>query len=159
MTGGPRIAVIGYGNPLRGDDAAGLAVVHRLRGRLPADVQLHEVCRDGASLIEVWAQCETAIVVDAVSSGAAPGAVHCWDVRCLPPDPTLRFASTHAIGLREAVQLAETLHRTPGKLLIVGIEGKDFQPAAPLSHEVERAIDEAAEWIIREVAGSASRIT
>jgi hydrogenase maturation protease len=49
----------------------------------------------------------------------------------------------------EAVQLARALGRLPGRLLVIGIEGKRFDSGAGLSPEVERA----AERLADELAG------
>lgn len=72
------IVVIGCGNPARGDDGAGIAVVRHLRETPLAareDVRLVDA---GTSGMEVMFQARGAarvIVVDASSSGSEPGAV------------------------------------------------------------------------------------
>ena len=73
--------VIGVGNRMRGDDAAGLVVIDRLTGRLPADVRLVESAGDVTHLLDAWRDASRAIVVDAVVSGEEPGTVHRLDAR------------------------------------------------------------------------------
>jgi hypothetical protein len=73
----PRSAlIIGLGNPDRGDDAAGLLVAESLRER-GAEAIVHT--GGTLDLIEIWAETERVIVVDAVLSGGAPGTVRTWN--------------------------------------------------------------------------------
>jgi hydrogenase maturation protease len=140
---GPRLtAVIGVGNEWRRDDAAGLAVARRLRGRLPAHVSVLEHEGEPVALVDAWSAARLAVVVDAVSSGAAPGTIHRVDGRRERLPAELFRGSTHAFGLAEAVELARALERLPARLLVYGIEGECFGAGSGLSPEVERAVEE-----------------
>src|SRR3972149_5320288 len=79
--GRQRVLVIGVGNPYRRDDAAGREAVRRLRDRAPHVIATLEHDGEGTSLMEAWQGADLVIVVDAVSSGAAPGTVRRFDVR------------------------------------------------------------------------------
>jgi hydrogenase maturation protease len=105
-------------------------------------------------LIEQWSGAVAAIVLDAVSSGAPPGTVHRLDALTERFPAELSRGSTHALGIVEAVQLARALERLPGRLLVIGIEGKRFDPGAGLSPEVERAAVRLAD----ELAGQSLNI-
>jgi hydrogenase maturation protease len=48
--------------------------------------------------------------------------------------------STHAFGVREAVELARAMSGLPESLFIYGIEGKQFSVGSRLSPEVKRAV-------------------
>ncbi len=72
-----QVRIVGCGNPDRGDDAAGLLVVRRLR---ELDVKAAEECSDVLSLIECWRSADDVTVVDAVLSGALAGTLTLWDV-------------------------------------------------------------------------------
>lgn len=50
----------------------------------------------------------------------------------------------YAFGLAAAVQLGRALHRLPGRLLLVGVEGSSFAPGAPLSPAVADAVGPAS---------------
>jgi len=150
-----RIALIGYGHPSRGDDAAGPLVARRLRGMLPAAVDVHEVIGDGTALMEAWGGCDRAVVVDAMVSGAPPGTVHRLDGRRLSGAGDFRSPSSHALGLREAIRLAEMLGRLPGKLDIIGIEGRRFETGEAPGPEVQEGIARAAAVLLDEFAATA----
>lgn len=130
----PRRVVIGVGNAARGDDAAGVIAARRLGGLE------HE--GDPVALLHVWCDADTAIVIDAVSSGAPPGTVHRFDATAAPLPTKLRgSSSTHALGLAEAIELGRTLGQLPARLIVYGIEGERFEAGAELTPAVAAAIE------------------
>jgi hydrogenase maturation protease len=77
--------VIGVGNQFRHDDGAGPAVIERLRGQLPGEVELVVTDGDAVRLIEAWSGASLAVVVDAVRADPpVPGRLHRFIVG---PDP------------------------------------------------------------------------
>jgi hydrogenase maturation protease len=146
--------VIGVGNRWRRDDAAGLAVAQLLAGRLP--VQVLEREGEPAGLIDAWNGTDAVWLVDAVASGSPPGTVQRIDVaeQELPPD--LFRASTHHLGLAEAVELARALGRLPERIVFYGIEGRSFEAGEGLTPAVEDAVGEVAEAIRKEVEACTS---
>jgi hydrogenase maturation protease len=145
--------VIGVGNPWRRDDAAGLAVARRLRGTLPAGVELLEREGEPAGLIDAWDGADALWLVDAVSSGAAPGTVHRLDASAQELPAGLFRASTHHLGLAEAVELARALGRLPIRTIFYGIEGASFDVGEELTPEVEAAVVRVADAVREEVTG------
>lgn len=158
MTTGRRAVVIGVGNEFRRDDGAGPAAVERLRGRVPAGVRL--VVSDGepASLLEAWTGADLAIVVDAVSGGAAPPgrlyrvAADGGDIGGL--DDLGADASTHSLGLGTAVGLSRALGRMPAALVVHAVEGADFGHGQGLSTVVGAAMDELAAAVLADLGGA-----
>ena len=137
--------LIGVGNGWRGDDGAGLAVARRVRELAPAGVEVREVEGDATALVDVWWGAGHVVVVDAAQSGAAPGTVRRFDVGSQPlPARSLR-SSTHAFGVADAVELARSLDRLPGRLDVYAIEGVSFVAGDSLSPSVERAVAELAD--------------
>ena len=128
--------VIGVGNPLRHDDAVGLAVAKRTGG------VLHE--GECSPLVDLWAAHGEVIVVDAASSGAVAGTVSRFDAAAGPVPIRGVRSSTHAFGVHEAIELARSLGRLPARLEVYAIEGADFSPGAGLTPAVERAAAELA---------------
>ena len=146
----PAIAVIGVGNALRGDDGAGPAVLGRLRAECPAGVELCESDGEVTGLLDALSGRRAAIVVDAVCSGAEAGTVHCW--RDDAPALAVLRSSTHALGVADALALAEALQRRPHRVTVVAIEARHFAPGEPLSPPVAQAVDPAAAVVRRELA-------
>lgn len=143
--------IIGCGNADRGDDAAGLLVARRLRAM---GVEAQEQSGEALALIESWRETNErpdVILVDAVVTGAAPGAVIVWDARQAPVVGDYFRCSTHAFGVAGAIELARILDLLPPSLLIYGIEAGQFGIGSEPSAEVLRAIEEVAGRIAVEV--------
>ncbi|GLV53500.1 peptidase M52 [Dictyobacter sp. S3.2.2.5] len=148
-----RMLVIGIGNGYRSDDGAGLLALRMLKEmQLPDGVTCLESDGDGVWLLDAWAHAERVILIDAVASGACPGALHRLD-----PHVTSmafagpRFCSSHAFGVWEAIQLARALNRLPPDLLIYGIEGECFCAGTTISPVVECAVKEVVKLIWRDI--------
>lgn len=133
--------IIGCGNLQRGDDAAGILVVHRLREMgIDAEEAGDEILRAMAA----WKPEDHVIFVDAAQSSEAPGTV----LRFQPEElahyvHALRF-STHGIGLADMVGLAGALGRLPQRLSVIGIVGENFTAGARLTPAVREAIEDVA---------------
>lgn len=147
----PATVIIGIGNELRGDDAAGLWAVRRLRELAPGPMGIWEQSGEASSLIEAWEGAETAMVMDAVLTGAPAGTIHRFEplVQPFPKIPAPR--STHALGLAEAVELAQALGRLPERLIVYGIEGRNFERGAEPSPEVRGAVEVLVSCVLREL--------
>lgn len=143
--------VIGIGNPLRGDDGAGHAVVRAIRASVP-DVPVLLAGGDGAALLEAWKDVAVVVVVDAVRSGAAPGTVHRFEATAAALPRVLSSASTHTFGLPDAVELSRTLGTLPRRLIVYGIEGAEFAAGEGLSADVQAAVPLVAAQVLEELA-------
>ncbi len=124
--------VIGIGNPWRGDDGVGHAVVEALAGT--PGLTTATCSGEPAELMELWQGHDPVILVDAVVTGAAPGTLHRLDAR--EPLPRGARYSSHGIGLAEAVELARSLGDLPETLIVHGIEPARLEDGAGLSPEV-----------------------
>jgi hydrogenase maturation protease len=151
MWSGIRLAlrIISCGNLGRGDDAAGLLVARRLREiGVEPEVEIIEESGDSFSLMDCWVGFEHMILVDATAPSGTPGQIRVWNADANPwPEDVFR-CSTHAFGVREAVELARAMNRLPQSLLIYGIEGKQFSFGAPISPEVERSVESVAQQLL-----------
>jgi len=144
-----RTIVIGVGNALRGDDAAGLQVARRLAARGVAGV--HEAPGETASLMELWKNAAGVLLADAAQSGAAAGTVTRLDASRVPLPAAFLHCSTHAFGVAEAVELSRSLGSLPPRIIVFGIEGASFEHGAPLSPEAEAGVAVAAAMIEAEL--------
>ena len=147
--------MIGLGNRWRSDDGAGLAVVERLRGRLPAGVGARAYEGEPTGLIDAWEGASALWLVDAVQSGAPAGTLHRLDAAGAPLPAALLGPSSHHVGLGEAVELARVLGRLPDRVLVYGIEGGSFDVGEGLTPPVAAAVDALVERLAGELARAA----
>lgn len=143
------MTIVGVGNPYRGDDAAGLIAVQRVRQRKPG-VRVVEWTGDLVEMFDAVAPESSVIIVDAVLTGAAPGTVLRWDASARPlPERGMR-ASTHAFSVSTAIELARAIGRLPASVVLYGIEGVTFDEGAGMSPQVSASIDQVVESVIEE---------
>jgi hydrogenase maturation protease len=154
MHDSPHTLVIGCGNRLCGDDAAGPELVRLLLARgLPAGMRCLDAATDGVAVIEAMRHVPSVILVDACASGAEPGTIlelTDADVETPPPGGV----SVHAIRWNHALVLARQLlgPSYPPRVTIRLISGQFFQPADALSPAVVKAVERLADQIVADVA-------
>jgi hydrogenase maturation protease len=110
------------------------------------DVRLAGCDGEPARLIGLWEDAGLAVVVDAVR-GPRPGRIHELDL-----DGVGRHRgspSSHALGLEAAVELARAVDRLPGRLVVVAVEGADFDLGTGLSAPVAAALPAVAARVTR----------
>jgi hydrogenase maturation protease len=142
------VVVIGVGNRVMGDDAVGPVVIDRLVGQISKSVALVESVGDATHLLETWRDAQLAVIIDAVVSGGVAGSVQRIDgMRGFPS--AWRSASTHLVGLAEAIELGEAVGVLPEAMVIYGVEIAGVEPGVGLGPAVELAVNEVAASIVQ----------
>lgn len=136
---GPKVLVIGYGSPIRGDDALGPLAADRLAERsLPKGVSVIARHVLTAELVADIADHDAVIFLDA-GADLAPG-----EIRCQPllPDASGISAMAHFLDPRELLAWCETLHgQAPDSYLVTG-GGASFDYAGyALTPAAQDAVD------------------
>ena len=145
------ILVIGMGNPVQGDDAAGIEVARRIRRQASRrDVTVMELIGDQLALLDAWTGARTVCVVDAIHSGCKPGRVHRFDAG-EPLGAPFHRPGTHTFSLAHVIELSRSMGRLPARLIGYGIEGASFGLGETMSPEVEAAVDSVTSEILRRV--------
>ncbi len=150
-----KLLVLGLGQSLRGDDAAGLEAVRQWQAAYPqtarqVNVLLAEL--PGLGLLDLLDGMDSAILVDAVHGEAAPGTLH-----RIAPEKLESFtpgsASAHGWGVAETLHLGRMLYPELGhyRITLIGIEAGSMGMGEGLSGEVQRALPEAVKLIEKEV--------
>jgi hydrogenase maturation protease len=149
-----RVTLIGLGNRLRHDDAAGPEVAHRVRAAAPAGIDVLELRDDPIALLDAWNGADLAVVVDTVRTGAPPGTVHRLDLhgRMAVPDRRDRHSS-HTLALGDLIELAGALERLPRRMVIIAIEGGELGHGIGLSVPVRAAVEVVVDNLLQEFAG------
>lgn len=141
--------VLGLGNPLMGDDGAGLVALDRMRHvAWPEGVTLADGGTWGLNLLPAVEGCRRLLVIDAVRSGRAPGTVVVLEREEIP-----RFLATklspHQVDLREVLALAEWRGTLPAETVVIGIEPEVVELGTELSPPVLAGLDELL-WTVRD---------
>lgn len=148
-----RIAVIGIGNVLTGDDAVGPTVVRVLEAEwaVPHDVDVIDAGTPGLDLTAYLAELEAVILVDAVKARGAPGELRTYDKKELLERPPVLAMSPHEPGVREALQNAEFMGVSPRAARLVGVIPQAVETGISLSPPVRAAIPRATARVVEEL--------
>jgi hydrogenase maturation protease len=140
-----RALVIGLGNPLMGDDGAGLAALERLREgwRVPEGVELVDGGTWGMNLLPIIEGCPCVLLLDAIDTGSPPGGLTVLERDEIPRYFQLKL-SPHQIDLREVLGLAELRGKLPERLIAIGVQPQRIEMGIRLSPAVTDAVDKIA---------------
>lgn len=148
-----RSLIVGFGNPLRGDDGVGLAALHELEGgALPDGVRCADVGIGGMALVhELQSGWDRLVIIDAVQRGGVPGTIYVLtptfpDLADLSVDEKReRLVDAHMAEPYSAMQLADALGVLPAEIHVVGVEAPETEELTlALSAAVARAVPLAA---------------
>jgi len=132
-----KVLVIGYGNTLRGDDAAGIHAAGLIAKKHPEieSISVHQLMPE---LAEQIADCNTVIFLDADVSASQP------KMRLIMPGVVEDQPRTHFISPESLLQLSRKLYqRMPLKAYVIGIPASQFEFSEELSESTRRAVDES----------------
>lgn len=119
------IRILGIGSPYGDDDLGWRAIdvlesTHLADRLRPHDVELHRLDRPGPLLIELLSGADLVLILDAMSSGRAPGTLCRVDLSDL--ETVLTPLSSHGLDLPASLALARSLGMVDASVVIVGIE-------------------------------------
>lgn len=132
---GSNVLILGVGNGLKGDDAAGPLVCERLSGKLSAKVIDAGTAPENHIRPILKVAPDTLLIVDAVDFGGQPG-----QIRLLGPEQIRKSGlSTHALSLHLFIDM---LRRDRGiDVHLIGIQAGHTRLGDPVSPAVEQAIE------------------
>ena len=146
-----RAVVLGIGNTILSDEAAGVRAVEALEQayQMPDNLLLIDGGTSGMEMIEDLSNLDFLLVIDVVLTGAAPGTV----VKIAGDEIPVFFRnklSPHQIGLPDVLASLELLDAIPKEIVVLGVEpislelGMDMTPtvAATIPELVRRAAAE-----------------
>jgi len=138
-----RVAVVGIGSPLRGDDAVGLEVVERLEEYPLVGVLLLKTETVPESFTGVLREFNSThiLMIDAVHLGAEPG-----DAKLIPPKMISNvYISTHKLSLSV---LSNYLTETLGaRVTLLGIQPRSVAFGTSISKELKTAARRIADTL------------
>jgi len=151
----PRALVIGCGNLLRGDDAAGPEFVRRLASRrLPAGVECLDAGTGGIDVAFAIRGVPEVILIDACRTGSEPGSLF-----ELPAEELVHLPPPAGLGLHDfrwhhALAAGRWLFgdEPPRQVTAFLVEGAAFEAATSLSPAVDRALDVLADLLVARLA-------
>jgi hydrogenase maturation protease len=163
--------VVGLGNPILGDDGVGWRVAEEVQRRLEigdwtrraaisnlksqisnpkSEIEVDCSALGGLSLMERLVGYDRVILVDAVTLGALPGTVTCFDLAALPDRSAAHLTAAHDTSLQNALRLGRLMGaQLPAEVKVVGVEAERlFEFSEDLTPAVATAVPEAARLVL-----------
>ena len=135
-----RLLIVGYGNPLRGDDALGRMAAGRLAQRYGSlahveVVAVHQLTLDMAQLVSAY---DLVIFLDARIAPEA-GQVFCAPIAATTrsPNPLSHYCTPGAL-----LATTQILYGAAPRAYLAGVTAHAFEAGAPLTPAVAGALDE-----------------
>jgi hydrogenase 3 maturation protease len=138
-----RVVILGIGNTLKGDDAAGPVLCARLSGKVRARVIEAGAVPENYIGPVLAASPEVLLIVDAVDFGGRPG-----QIRLYRSDEIPQFTfSTHALSLHLSLDLIRRERNV--EICVLGIQAGRTGLGDSLSPAVRRAVEALADILIQ----------
>ena len=142
------ILIIGYGNPLRGDDGVGWRVAEQAAVSLAdAPVAVLTVHQLTPELAEPISRAGRVVFVDAAAEGE-PGTVNCFGLEDTGQRPVLQPIGSHLTTPDALLAMAGELFGRRPPATMVTIVGESFEVSEALTPVVAAAVPEAVECIV-----------
>jgi hydrogenase maturation protease len=146
------VCVLCVGNPIARDDGLGIRVARILAdATLPPGVTIEERPNLGLDLVDLLRSHDRLVIVDAMSTGAQPGACRVLDASQAADLASVPYCC-HAIGLAELLRIAARLdpEAAAHRVLLVGVEAAVLHEfGTALSPPVRQALPEAVAVVLR----------
>jgi len=136
-----RTLIICIGNPMRSDDGLGFRVWEELRAR-GVDALL-----SGPDLPLQVTDFDRVILIDAVDFGAEPGSILEGKIDDL--DVVEARYSTHGLSPLSFLKILKEAMGRPEEAILIGVQPRSLGEGEGLSEEVERAVSEVIDRVMR----------
>ena len=147
-----RAVVLGIGNTILSDEAAGVRAVEALEQayRMPDDVLVIDGGTSGMEMIEDLSNLDFLIVIDVVKTGAAPGTVVKIEGDQIPVFFRHKL-SPHQIALPDVLASLELLDTMPKEIIVLGVEPITLELGMEMTPTVAEQVPVLAEMAAAEL--------
>lgn len=142
MQGADRVLVLGLGNRLLRDDAAGPLAIDRLLagGNLAGAADLRDGGTMGLSLLPEIEDAAGFVAIDAARFGAEPGTVRVFEGQAMDTQLEGRKRSAHEVALADLLSAAALNGHLPVRRALVAVQPESTELGLALSLAVAQAI-------------------
>jgi len=148
-----RVLIIGYGNPLRGDDSVGWEIAKRLATSIQNEpVEVLAVIQLTPELSEPISEVELVVFIDASHAGK-PGS---WTCETVQPNATSSHTLGHHLTPMSLLAYAQNIFKASPRALLVSVAGESFDCRPELTPSAAAALP-AVEQFVRETVTRAGQ--
>jgi hydrogenase 3 maturation protease len=154
LKGAGRVAILGIGSTLRGDDVLGLAIIEELKKvlrrvklRLPLKLFSCGLAPENYTGEIKKFKPTHILIVDATDAGKEAGRISIIDAKKKSANASF---STHSLPIKMLIDYLT--HSLDCRIVCIGIQPKSIEFGSPLSGKVNKAIKHASTLIIENLA-------
>lgn len=148
-----KMAVVGIGNLLLGDDGVGIHVLEKLREqKCWDDIELVDGGTSVIDLLDVFMRNETIIIIDSLKGGYLPGTIYRITAEELGSHLTLQ-SSLHDVQILDVLKWANLQGCSP-KISIIGIEPETIDYSLDLSATLKHQMPKIMEIVVSEISAN-----
>lgn len=150
-----QIGLLGLGNLMRSDDAVGMLTLRRLKecGQLAPEIRVIEGGTLGLDLLHSLRDISHLLALDAVDTGAAPGALMRFESEEIADLPTSK--SVHLLGFSDLIAALHLMNVAPTEVVLLGVQPASTDWGTVLTPEVgaaqeffmQSALAQLTQWI------------
>jgi len=145
-----KITILGIGNLLLKDEGAGIHVIEALKKeQLPENVELIDGAASGFDLLPVVQGCDKLIVIDALKTDDAPGAVYRFNPQDVDFKRDNNF-SLHDIDFFQVLDISRKYKKLP-QTIIIGIVPEEIGLGMELSDTLKKALPKLTSLVLEEI--------
>jgi hydrogenase 3 maturation protease len=147
LKGKGRIVILGVGNPLKGDDAAGLLCAEALLKSIPAKarravkiLRTYDVPENYTGIIRKFRPTRV-IIIDAALAGLKPGEIFVLEKEKI----AIEEISSHKIPLMVLISYLE--QSIECKVTVLGIQARNLSFGTPINPDIKAAVKTVSDYL------------
>ena len=153
-----RIAIVGVGNILLGDEGIGVRVVKELeKEKYSEEINFLDAGTAFFSIVSELRNFKKAIIIDAVHGGKKAGTVYRFNIDDVAGKGN-SIISLHDFGVIESIQLERVIAKLPDEIIFYGVEPKNVTPSLELSSVLQCKLKYVVQKIFEELRISGIRV-
>ena len=148
-----RVLILGIGNTLLTDEAVGVRVVEALQDAydLPPEVQAVDAGTSSMDMLDVIADVDLLVVLDALKAGKPLGTV----VRLSGNEVPVFFRkklSPHQVGLSDVLASLEFAGCRPKDIVVIGVEADNFELGLEMTPAIAARVPDMMALLVGELS-------
>ena len=154
-----RVLILGIGNTLLTDEAVGVRVVEALQDAydLPPEVQAVDAGTSSMDMLDVIADVDLLVVLDALKAGKPLGTV----VRLSGDEVPVFFRkklSPHQVGLSDVLASLEFAGCRPKDIVVIGVEADTFELGLEMTPAIAARVPDMMALLVGELSARGIRL-
>ncbi|HEB30821.1 hypothetical protein LCGC14_2911480 [marine sediment metagenome] len=147
-----KIAVVGIGNILLGDEGIGVVLVNLLKkNKYTEKIDFIDAGTSFFNVVSGLRNYDKIIIIDTVFSGKAPGTVYRCEINDIEETGISGVLSLHDLGVMQSIKLEKLVGGFPEDIVFFGIEPKSIDLSMELSDEVHEKVEQIIDKIVNEL--------